>query len=205
GYFAPQYMASSGDIMPISAYMVRSCMVDTVYPTQDSVLRAFRACLEQRPELKDESEFLGIAKAYLDSTAADPSHGDPGMRRKWFTCMEIVAAMTCIYNNAVPYLMDMERIGKRPGGATRPTLNGDAGKKGYVEVERMVDPEKDYGHDCEDSSMNADMRKRGLDMFMTRMDVPEILRVLGRISNLFVSYVCQMFCGGDDGQTTGDD
>lgn len=204
-YYAPQYVTANGDVLPISAYMIRTCMPDTMYPTKNAYLRAFRACLDQRPELGGESEFIRISDQYLESNLDDPSLGVLDDRRKWFTCMEIVASMTCIFNNAVPYLMDMERIGKDPMTPSRTTVFSPGSRecnKMYVEVERMVDAEKDYAHDCEDSSMNADMRKRGMGVFRDHVGV---LGLVGRIADLFVSFVDQMSCMGNDAQIIKDD
>lgn len=203
-YFAPQYMTAHGDIMPISSYMIRTCMKDTKMPDADAILRSFHACLDQRPELGGESEFVRIASMYLTSDAADPTNGDGDARRKWFTCMEVVASMTCIYNNAVPYLMDMEKIGRIPGASARQSTirRQTFDTNANVDIESMVDAEKDYGHDCEDSSLNADMRKRA---YVLHREGTSTLSLIGQISALFVSIVVQMACGGNDAQIHTDD
>jgi hypothetical protein len=217
GYFSPQYMTNGGDVLPTSSYMIRTCMEDTMRPDVDYLARCLDACILQHPEMGGEKEFVRISRIYLSSSSEDPSNGDHEIRRKWFTCMEIALAMTCSYNNSVPYLMDMEQKRKDPGPGRRPNPNhlyanasAEADQKEHVEVERMVDAEKDYGHDCEDSSMNANMRKLTLDLDRLRLNgiwssLPDPIKIVAEIYNLFRAVVTQMFCGGKDDQTEKDD
>ena len=215
GYFSPQYMTNGGDVLPTSSYMIRTCMEDATMPDSAELQRAFDICLEQHPEMEGVGEFRRVASAYLNSFTKDPSKGDADLRRKWFTCMEIAIGMTCVYNNAVPYLMDMEHVGVTPlhnlrSNAINPHAELGRRSKDWVEVERMMDAEKDYGHDCEDSAMNADLRKRALNPDRLHAEglwseISDELRLIALIYELFVSCVVQMFCGGNDAQTEKDD
>lgn len=214
GYYSPRYMSNGGEVYPISAYMIRTSSQDAVRPDVKMLQMAFDIVLHQKPEMEGRDEFTLVARKYLDSESDDPSGGDADLRRKWFTCVEIAIAMTCVYNNAVPYLMDMEHARQAVGTNMRSNaLNPHAelgNHKDWVEVERMVDAEKDYGHDCEDSSMNADFRKRTLDFGRLKADglwdqLSEELQLISQICELFVAVVPQMFCGGNDAQTMKDD
>jgi hypothetical protein len=213
GYFSAQYTTSNGDVLPLSSYMIRSRMRDTRLPDFRELLYMLDNGIDQHPEIGGKSAFVQIANVYLDSNLQDkdPSKGDAILRMKWFACMIMAVEVTCAYNHAVPYIMDMERIGISPRAGTSYGKLCHVGTPGkpYLEVERMVDAEKDYGHDCEDSSMNADLRKRALDMHYLKSrglwdTIHPRLRTLARIYNLFRVAVTQMYCGGEDDSTIED-
>lgn len=216
GYFSPQYMTNGGDVLPLSAYMIRSSMPSTVFPDFDEMQAALEAKIEDYPEMGGVKEFIRIAREYLDNPKLqDPSRGNTDIRRRWFLCMEIAIAITCMYNNSVPYLMDMENVGKRPSGPMtsspfKPFEELGSRPKNYIDVERMFDAEKSYGHDCEDSAMNADLRKRSLNPEIIKIrnggkTISQELRIVSEIYELFVCCVTAMFCGGNDSQSEKDD